>query len=331
MTLRLSVLDQSPVGADHTPADALLASVDLAREAERLGYCRYWVAEHHHSPAFAGSAPEILVAALLGRTTRLRVGSGGVLLPRYHPLKVAEVFRVLSALHPGRVNLGIGRAGGPAGDFPQRLDELRRCLELSGDSGLPSAHVMPAGTERPSLWLLGGGTGSAQLAAERGTAFAFAHFLSPGLGVDALESYRRAFVPGSEGVGPQGALAVRVIVADSAARAESLAQSLLLWRSRKDLGDDSPVPSPATAHRHRWSEAELSRAASNRRPLVVGTPEQVHGRLTDLASEHGVDELIVNTITHDPADRLRSYRLLAEVFGLESAPVPVVRQWAGRA
>ncbi|GAA2745574.1 MULTISPECIES: MsnO8 family LLM class oxidoreductase [Kitasatospora] len=306
MTLRLSVLDQSPIPAGAGPADALRASVDLAREADRLGYHRYWVAEHHHSPSFAGTAPEIMVATLLENTRRLRVGSGGVLLPRYPALKVAEVFRVLAALHPGRVDLGIGRAGGPAERFPEQVAELTRRL----------AEPAP-GYREPELWLLGAGTGSAELAAGLPAArFAFAHFLRPELGPAALAAFRRGRAGHPRGpAGAGAALAVRVVVGESAAEADELATAFLLWRSRKDLGLDEPFPSRAATRAHRWSGAESSRALANGAALVAGTAEQVHAALTGLAELHGVSELVVNTLTHDPADRLRSYRLLAEAFG----------------
>ncbi|MFD4867170.1 MsnO8 family LLM class oxidoreductase [Streptomyces sp. NPDC058412] len=308
--LRLSVLDQTPVGEDHTPDQALRASVDLARVAEDLGYTRYWAAEHHGSPGFASSAPEILAGALLARTSRMRIGTGGVLLPRYEPAKVAEVFGVLASLYPGRVDLGIGRAGGPARDFPQRLAELRVLL---GEGG-----VVPHAPVPPQMWLLGAGRESARLAGLLGTEFAFGHFFSPTGGREAFEDYRAEFRAATGGRAG-GALAVRVVTADSAGRAEELAQSLLLWRARKDLGHDAPLPSYETTRRHRWTGAELDRAKVHRTALVSGAPEQVHSVLTALAGTHGVDELVINTLTPDPADRQRSYELLAEAFTLPTA------------
>ncbi|MEU6862180.1 LLM class flavin-dependent oxidoreductase [Streptomyces sp. NPDC046876] len=314
--LRLSVLDQTPVGEDHTPDQALRASVDLARAAEALGYTRYWAAEHHGSPGFASSAPEILAGALLAHTSRMRIGTGGVLLPRYDPGKVAEVFSVLASLYPGRVDLGIGRAGGPAHDFPERLARLRALLGPAG--------VVPHAPVAPQMWLLGAGRESARLAGQLGTEFAFGHFFSPAGGPAAFGHYRAEF-EAATGRRTRGALAVRVVTADSAGRAEELAQSLLLWRARKDLGHDLPMPSYETTRRHRWTGAELERAKVHRTALVSGTPEQVHSTLTALAVGHGVDELIVNTLTPDPADRQRSYELLAEVFDLPAAhPEPAV-------
>lgn len=304
MTPRLSILDQSPVGEGMSAADALAATVRLAQVADALGVTRFWVAEHHFSPSFAGSAPEILVAALLARTRHLRIGSGGVLLPRYESTKVAESFRVLAGLFPCRVDLGIGRAGGPADRFPRQVAELLEGLA-------PDARdLMPSGTVAPEVWLLGGGTSSAALAAELGTEFCFAHFLNPAPGVAALEAYRR---------GPHtrlGTIAVRVLVAEDEATASALARGLLLWRSRKDLGDDRPLPSAETVRGHRWTSAEMERAEVNSRSLIAGTPEQVRSALVRLADAHGVEELVVNTLTHDPEDRVRSYRLLADVLGI---------------
>lgn len=291
MTPRLSILDQSPIGEGSTPGEALRATVELAKAADALGVTRYWVAEHHGSPGFAGTAPEILVPVILGATRRMRVGSGGVLLPRYPATKVAEVFSILADLYPGRVDLGLGRAGGPPEHFPQDVADLKRWL---GDD--------------PQIWLLGAGTTSGALAAKLGTAFAFAHFLNPPPGVEAMEAYH------AQSPAPLSALAVRVIVADTESRADDLARSLLLWRSRKDLGDDRPLPSIETARNHRWTSAESERASYNSHALISGTPEQVRPVLLDLAQLHGTDELVANVLTHDPADRLRTYELLAEVL-----------------
>ncbi|MDU0292378.1 MsnO8 family LLM class oxidoreductase [Saccharothrix longispora] len=293
----LSVLDQSPVPEGGTRADALRATVGLAAAVEPLGYHRFWVAEHHGSAAFAGTAPEITAGGVLAATSSMRVGSGGVLLPRYQPAKVAEVFTVLSALYPGRVDLGVGRAGGPAGDFPQKLVELLARL--------------PQG---PPLWLLGASPGSAELAVELGTAYCFAHFLNPGSGVEAMARYRAS-------ARPRGAVAVRVLVADTEAEARRLSRALLLWRARRDLGHDEPIPDPDRVAAHVWSERERDRAAVNAHALVSGTPEQVRAHLVEVANGHGVGELVVNTLTHDPADRLRSYRLLADAMA--DAPTAV--------
>jgi luciferase family oxidoreductase group 1 len=319
---RLSVLDQSPVGAGFSPADSLRASVELAQAAEELGYVRYWTAEHHGSPGFAGCAPEILAAVLLGRTRRMRVGTGGVLLPRYSPAKVAEVFSVLASVFPGRVDLGLGRSGGPAHDYPQRVRAVRVLLGLDGADPLAGGETGLVPPVRPQMWLLGAGASSALLAGELGTGYAFAHFLVPEPARQALASYRAALakhgLPGRGGV-----LAVRVVTAESEERAEALAQSVLLWRARKDLGEDLPLPSAEDARNHRWDSLEAERADVRRRSLVWGTPEQVRERLTQVAAEHGVDEIMVNTLTCAPEDRLRSHELLAEAFAGDARTVRV--------
>ncbi|CCB78497.1 MULTISPECIES: MsnO8 family LLM class oxidoreductase [Streptomycetaceae] len=313
--LRLSVLDQTPVAEEGTAAGAVGASVELAQALDVLGFTRLWVAEHHHSPGFAGSAPEILAAVLLGRTRHLRIGTGGVLLPRYDPVKVAEVFKVLAAVYPGRIDLGLGRAGGPAQRFPEQVAQV--LAYLGGAGGDAHEAVMPSGVVPPQVWLLGAGTRSAQLAGALGTSFAFAHFLAPAPGGAAFAAYRQALAAGpvADG-GGQGVLAVRAVTADTAAKATQLADAMLLWRARKDLGEDRPLPSAATVRAHRWSSRERERAAVHRPSVLHGTPEQVHAAISELAAAHGVREVVVNTLTHDPADRLRSYQLLAEAFAL---------------
>ncbi|MEU6320306.1 MsnO8 family LLM class oxidoreductase [Streptomyces sp. NPDC047009] len=301
MTLRLSVLDQSPIPDGAAPANALAATLELARAADDLGYHRMWVAEHHQTAAFAGTAPEVLVAELLNTTQRLRIGSGGVLLPRYEPLKVAETFRILATLHPDRVDLGIGRAGGHVHDFPHKLAELADLLEA------PAPGYRP-----PQLWLLGAGPASAYTAVTLGLSYAYAHFLRPEHSVPALEIHNVRTIEAMA----HSALAVRAIVAPTKAAARDLAESYLLWRSRRDLGHDEPLPSPFIARTHRWTTQEKDRADRNRRALIAGTPPEVHDQLAELAKIHGVDEIIVNTLTHDPADRLLTYQLLAEAFHL---------------
>jgi alkanesulfonate monooxygenase SsuD/methylene tetrahydromethanopterin reductase-like flavin-dependent oxidoreductase (luciferase family) len=301
MTLRLSLLDQSPISEGATDAEAFTATLELACAADLLGYHRMWVAEHHLTAAFAGSAPEILVAALLATTRQLRIGSGGVLLPRYEPLKVAEVFHILATLHPGRVDLGIGRAGGMARDFHPKLVELTQLLGAHGPGYPP-----------PQLWLLGASVDSARLAVSLGISYAFAHFLRPAPSLASLEAFNRRSTESAA----DGALAVRAIVADTEAKARDLTESYLLWRSRRDLGHDEPFPSSATTRAHLWTPAENAHAARNRYALLAGTSKQVHDELAELAKAHGVGEIIVNTLTHDPSDRLRSYELLSDVFQL---------------
>lgn len=311
----LSILDQSPVGEGFTSADALASTIEGAREAERLGYRRFWVAEHHWSPGFAGAAPEVLAAVLLARTSRIRIGTGGVLLPRYPAEKVAEVFGTLASLYPERVDMGIGRAGGPAERFPEQLSDLLGLLGMAGGSP-QGRRVTALPAVPPELWLLGAGTGSAQLAGALGSGFAFAHFLNPGSSGSALDTYRDGYTRATGDRAPGGVLAVRAVTADTAERAEELALAMLLWRTRKDMGMDLPLPSAEEVRSHRWTPEETARAQVRRDSMVSGTPEEVRDTLAVLAKEHGVDELMVNTLTCDPAEQLRSYQLLAEAFDL---------------
>ncbi|MDH6228940.1 MsnO8 family LLM class oxidoreductase [Streptomyces sp. MJP52] len=259
--------------------------------------------------------------AVLAATDRIRVGTGGVLLPRYPSLKVAEVFAVLSSLHPGRVDMGIGRAGGPSADFPQRLEELRALLRLPGAATAYPAALSVVPPVPPELWLLGASSDSGAAAGRMGVGYAFAHFLVPGPSARALDAYRTEHAASTGGPGHGGVLAVRAVVADTRAKADELAASVLLWRARKDLGDDRPLPSPQTVRRHRWSGTQTQRAAHHRQALLYGTVEDVAPRLRELARANGVREIMVNTLTHDPADRIRSYQLLAEGFELSTAPV----------
>lgn len=304
MNLRLSVLDQSPIDEGTSGATALRHSVELAEVTEDLGYARFWVAEHHRSASFAGAAPEILVASVLERTRHIRVGSGGVLLPRYEAAKVAEVFQTMGALHPGRVDLGVGRGGGPADQYVRQLQDLHRFLHQA------------AGPVPPELWVLGTGLSSSALAGHLGAGYAFGHFLNPGPVSVALDRYRVAYRPAPSNPEPRAVLAVRVIVGETEAAARESLEGLLLWRSRKDLGVDAPLPSWRTVREHVWTPQERVRRAEHVPRVIAGTASQVRGALQVLADHHGVGELVVNTPIFDQRTRLRSYELLAAAFHL---------------
>jgi len=331
---KLSVLDQSPVREGVTPAGALRETIALARHADALGYHRYWLAEHHGSPGLASAAPEILIPRVAAETKHIRVGSGGVMLSHYSALKVAEQFRVLEALYPGRIDLGIGRA--PGSDqltmialqhgpgalgieyFPNQIADLIGFLEnrMPEDHPFRRIHVMPAGETQPELWLLGSSDQSAIFAAYFGLSFSFAHFITPEGGPEVMEAYRRQFRPSERLAAPLGNIGVFVICADTEAEAQYLAKSRDLWRVRRDRGILAPVPTPEEALAYPYSEAELRRLAQYRQREIVGAPEQVRERLMALAQSYRVDELVVLTICHDFAARERSYTLLAEAFGL---------------
>jgi len=331
--LKLSILDQSPVISGQTPAQAVAATLELARHAEALGYHRYWLAEHHAIAALADPCPEILLARLGAETRRLRIGTGGVLLPYYSAFKVAEVFRMLEALYPGRVDLGIGRAPGGDGrtahavggghlptaeDFPQRVWELVGHL----DGTLPEDHphrqvrVQPGGDTAPEVWLLGSSDYSGLLAAQLGLRFAFAHFINPRGGDVVTRAYRDRFQASARESSPAALVCVFVICAESDAEAERLAASIDLRRLHMALNLDTPVPTLAEAEKHVYSEEERRYVRAQRERAVIGGPETCRRQLTALVERYGADELMALTITGDYATRLRSYELLAQAFGL---------------
>ncbi len=354
--LRLSVLDQSPVSAGQTPSEALANSLDLARHADRLGYTRLWYSEHHAMDLLACTAPEILITRAAAATSRIRVGSGGVMLPHYSAFKVAEVFRTLHAMFPGRIDLGIGRAPGGGqmesyalrrvrqgpqpDDFPQQLAELLAYLHPERFAGSPDHPfrkilVAPEAPGAPDVWLLGSSMWSAVTAAQEGLPYAFAHFFSAQGTRQAIEYYRHNFQPSHFDDGglarktPEATLAIGVICAPTQEEAEHLYASVRLLQRRIRTGDRRPVATPEQALR----ELDAARpqppnpllsftAGSFDEPdeewprYVVGTPDRVAARLRGLADDLHLGELIVNTVTHSHEARLRSYSLLAEAMDL---------------
>ncbi len=333
----LSVLDLSPVAAGSSGAVALRNSLDLARLADQLGFTRYWVAEHHNLPSIASSAPDIMIGQIAAVTSRMRVGSGGVMLPNHAPLMVAERFKVLEALFPGRIDLGIGRAPGTdpvtsyalrrrqnAGDdddFLQRFQELM----LFESSGFPQGHpfravrAMPADVALPPIWLLGSSGFSAQLAALVGAGFAFAHHFAEHDAAAAMLSYRAQFKPSDMRREPYAILACAVVCADSDAEAERLASTLDLNFVRRSRGEYAPLASPEEALAYAYSPAERGLIARNRARLFVGGPATVRARLEPMIAASRADELMVTTMVHDHGARRRSYQLIADAFGLPSS------------
>jgi luciferase family oxidoreductase group 1 len=332
---RLSVLDQSPVRSGGTPADAIRETLALAEACDRLGYTRYWLAEHHSTAALAGSAPEVLIGQVAARTSRIRVGSGGVMLQHYSPLKVAESFRVLETLFPGRIDLGLGRApgsdqlaaralAGPGGGspefFPQQVSDLLAWLGGNPPPEHPFARVraMPTGDSVPEVWLLGSSNQSAALAAHFGTGFSFAHFINADGGAEVTRAYVREFKPSPLLAEPRASVAAFVVCAEIEAEAERLATSRDLFIARLYTGRGGRYPTAAEAAAHPYTPWEQQIVQQARRRRVAGTPAQCRERLETLAREYGVDEIVVVTITESTATRLRSYELLAEAFGLET-------------
>jgi luciferase family oxidoreductase group 1 len=343
--LLLSVLDQSPIPEGTTGAQALRNSVDLARLADDRGYHRYWVAEHHGGPMLAGPSPEALIGPIAAATTRLRVGSGGVMLPHYSPLKVAETFSVLSGLFPGRIDLGLGRASGTdplttvalqrdrrqhsPDDFPEQLREL---LDLLADA-LPAAHpfarlggTLPGRPEVPEPWLLGSSEQSAIWAGQLGLPYAFADFINP-RGSEAAEVYREHFTPSDRLAAPRVAVAAWAICAESDAEAERLTSSSRMAMRLLRRGRLIPVPPVEKALR--FLAADGPGDAGRR--LIFGAPARVRDELEHLAGRYGAEEIIVVSITHEHSARRRSYELIASAFGLmepgrgaRTAPAPIV-------
>ena len=336
--VRLSVLDQSPIPEGSTGARALHDTLDLARLADRLGYHRYWVAEHHAGAMLAGPSPEVLVGPLAAATERLRVGSGGVMLPHYSPFKVAESFSVLAGLFGDRIDLGIGRASGtdpltaralqrdrsqpPPDDFPGQLTELLAYLEDAVPAGHPFARLatLPGLPQRPQPWLLGSSAQSAVWAAELGLPYAFADFINPhGAGIAAL--YRERFAAGPRLAAPRTIVAAWALCADSDEEAERLASSARMAMAMLRRGRPIRVPPVETALRFLAAEG----ADRSGRRMVVGAPETVRAGLEALADEYSAEEVVVVTICHDHGARRRSYELLAEAFGLPGAAPAAAR------
>jgi luciferase family oxidoreductase group 1 len=346
--LRLSVLDQSPVPAGSTPADALNNSLSLARHTDALGYTRLWYSEHHAMDLLACTAPEILITRAAAETSRIRVGSGGIMLPHYSALKVAEVFRTLNAMFPNRIDLGIGRAPGGGqlesyalrrnrkspvpDDFPEQLAELRAFLHPerwgtipdSGTHPFSKIRVAPEAPGAPDIWLLGSSMWSSVTAAQQGLPYAFAHFFSPIQTRQAIEYYQQNFQPSPDRAAPEATLAIGVICAETDAEAHRLHASVRLLQRRIRMDDRRPLASPEDALRELnetptapnplfgFTAGSLDAPEDNEWPrYFVGTPDKVAAQLRGLAFELNLGELIVNTITHDHEARLRSYSLLA--------------------
>jgi luciferase family oxidoreductase group 1 len=333
----LSVLDQSPVRKGGTPSQALQETIELARAAEQLGYHRFWIAEHHNTNGLASASPEILIAEVASRTGRIRVGSGGVMLTHYSPLKVAEQFRMLEAFHPGRIDLGIGRAPGSdtrtmaalaAGPGKASLDAYGdQALDLYGylSGDIPPDHrfagirATPEGPTLPELWMLGSSGASAMYAAELGWSFCFAHFINPDGGERAMESYRRAFDASPFQEKPRGSIGVSVTCAETDEEVEYLSWSRWAWRFMAQKGHRTGIPSPEEALAFEFTPAERDYLDYTRMRSIHGNPEVCRDRLLALGEAFGVDEFVVVTITYDFGARVRSYELLANAFGISTS------------
>lgn len=328
----LSVLDLAPVGVGQTSTEALRSSLSLARRTEELGYRRFWVAEHHNMPGVASTSPAVLIAHLAAGTSSIRVGSGGVMLPNHPPLVVAEQFAMLEALHPGRIDLGIGRAPGTdpntaaalrrspdglgADDFPRELEDLRTLLDTAPDRDPHRARFLatPAATSTPDVWLLGSSGYSAQAAAVLGLPFAFAHHFSAHNTEAALALYRETFQPSTVLDKPYAMVTQAVIVADTDAEADYLAGSLRLMQVALRAGRPSALQPPDVAAAHEWTDAERHLLENGPSRPTIGSPQTVREGLAKLCAATDADELMISTMTYGDAERLRSFELLADVW-----------------
>jgi luciferase family oxidoreductase group 1 len=330
MLIPLSILDLSPIPAGTKDSEALINTLDLARAADRLGYVRYWLAEHHSIPSVASTSPEIMIGHVASVTNRMRIGSGGIMLPNHAPLRIAEEFRVLEALHPGRIDLGVGRAPGSSqatalalrrskerlmvDDFPELIGELLHFFRPSDHDD--SIQAIPRDVPTPPLWMLGSTADGAKIAASLGVGFSFAHHINPELAEYAIQVYRSTFKSSPRLDRPRVILALSAICAETPAETERLAASLELAWVRLRSGKPSKFPSPEEAANYQYDDWERQLARAARAHFTAGTPTDVKTRLLALADRCQADEIMIMTMAHSHAARVRSYELLAEAFEL---------------
>ncbi|MFN8415642.1 MAG: LLM class flavin-dependent oxidoreductase [Cytophagaceae bacterium] len=332
MNLKLSVLDQTPIRNGSNAVEALRESAQLVHLADQLGYTRYWLSEHHNTRSLAGAAPEVLISRLAALTTRIRLGSGGIMLPNHSTLKVAENFRLLEALYPGRIDLGLGRAPGgdrltssllnPSNtfnpqDYVRQLSDLKAFLsgEPDSESG-GKVLAIPDITTQPEYWILSSSGESAYLAAHFGMALSYAQFINPLMGIESAKIYREKFVPSEQLEQPKINVGIFVFCAPTEKKAYEMQQMMDYRLFLFEKGRYDARFSYEEASTYPYSEAEWNRVLFNRSRAVSGTPDLVKEKLTQLAQEVTADEIVVSTFTEHAEDRLNSYKLLAEVFEL---------------
>ncbi|MDM5188258.1 LLM class flavin-dependent oxidoreductase [Bacillus sp. DX4.1] len=333
--IKLSVLDQSPISEGSTPTEAFSNTVQLAQEVEKLGFTRFWVSEHHNSVSLAGSSPEILISHIAAKTNRIRVGSGGVMLPHYSSYKVAENFRVLEALYPNRIDLGVGRAPGgmpiatralqegkmiSLDHYPEQIQDVAMYLhdKVPGNHQFANLQAAPVIPTAPELWMLGSSGESAMVAAKQGASFAFAQFINGYGGPEVMKAYQDQFQPSFLGDKPQSIVSIFVVCGETTEEAERIASSLdlsilLLEQGMRTTG----TPSIETAQNYSYSTYDLFRIKENRQRMIVGNQAQVKEQILELSQAYNTEEFMIVTITHDFEDKLKSYRLLADAFDLQ--------------
>jgi luciferase family oxidoreductase group 1 len=332
MNMKLSVLDQSPVSEKGTATEALHNTVTLAQQIENMGYTRFWVSEHHNALNLAGSSPEILISYLAAKTSRIRLGSGGVMLPNYSSYKVAENFRVLEALAPGRIDLGIGKAPGgmPLAvkalnkgqdwnpqDYPKQIDDLMAYLNdsLPNDHPYSGLKATPLVDSKPELWLLSSGGASAQIAAKKGLSLNYAHFINPNGGPAIVKSYKDNFMASHYNQVPKAIVSIYFVCAQTEKDAEEAARSvdlnlLLVQKGMQPHG----IPSKETAKNYPYSQSDWSCIKQNRQRVLVGTPEKIKDQLLRLQNEYEVDEFMLVSLIPDINFKIKSYELIANEF-----------------
>lgn len=333
-SIRIGVLDQIPIREGGTAATAIAETFELAQHADRLGYSRYWLAEHHNAGSLACASPEVLIPQVAWRTSRIRVGSGGIMLPHYSALKVAENFRTITTQFPDRIDLGVGRAPGSDGrtaralvhgpgslgidHFPEQLLDLYGWLadDLPPDHEYRDVSAAPPNAPMPQLWLLGSSHYGGHIAAELGWPHCFAHFISPDGGEQVVRKYRERFEPSPVCPEPTASLGVSVTVAETDEEAEHLCWSRWCWRIKGNRGMRGGIPSVEEALAFPYTQPELDYLGYMQQRSIHGSPQRVRERLERLAAAYDVNEFVVLTITHDFAARKRSYELLADVLAL---------------
>lgn len=326
--MKLSILDQAPIAVNETPQQALQNALQLAQHGEKLGYTRYWIAEHHDLAGLACSAPEIMLSYIGAQTNTIRLGTGALLLPHYKPYKVAELFHMLATLLPNRIDIGIGRAPGGSseammalsgnfiqnvGRFPQLVQEL--LLFLRDDFQPENIHeklsAAPIPTVAPTPWLLGTGKKSAMLAAQHGLPFTFGHFMSSEDGVAVIQQYRETFTPSAFAKAPYVIVTASVICAETTEQAEDIARSFLIWSLQLDQGSAKGIPSIEEAKKYPLTDAHIETLQHIKKRAIIGKPTHVKEQLQALQQMYGADEMMINTIAYDQHDRLASYTLIA--------------------
>ncbi|WP_226579108.1 LLM class flavin-dependent oxidoreductase [Halobacillus litoralis] len=329
--LKLSVLDQSPISKGNTAEESLQQTIELAQYTEKLGYYRYWVAEHHSTNGLAGSSPEILIGQIAGATNHIRVGSGGVLLPQYSPLKVAENFRMLEAFYPGRIDLGLGRSPGggpktrlaltdglekPLSSFSRQVKELQQFLygEIPKGSAYFGVTARPDTSCQPETWILGLTARGARHAAVNGTGFTYGYFINPDHAEDTLQTYRDKFKPSTRLNTPKVNVCIFVVCAETKEEAEKLALSQDLWLIQVEKGLDTRIPSIEEAENYPYTEKELKKVHHNRRRCLIGTPEHIEQKLKSLSKLYQTDEFMIITNIFDFEAKKNSYKLISSRF-----------------